>query len=155
MNQHAATVRWIRNGPDFLQRRYSREHTWIFDGGLSVPASASPHNVPAPWSSATAVDPEEAYIASVSSCHMLWFLHVACDAAFTVDEYEDAAMGIMSRNENGTPWVSRITLRPRISWSGDRQPSASEVAELHHLAHEQCFIAASIKTEVIVEAVSS
>ena len=155
MNQHTATVRWIRNGPDFLQRRYSREHTWIFDGGLSVPASASPHNVPAPWSSATAVDPEEAYIASVSSCHMLWFLHVACDAAFTVDEYEDAAVGVMARNENGTPWVSRITLRPRISWSGDRQPSASEEAELHHLAHEQCFIAASIKTEVIVEAVSS
>lgn len=153
MNQHIATVRWVRHGPNFLQRRYSREHEWIFDGGLTVPASASPHIVAAPWSSATAIDPEEAYIASVSSCHMLWFLHVACDASFTVDEYEDTAMGIMEPNEYGIPWISRITLRPRITWSGDRQPSASEVAELHHQSHVQCFIAASIKTEVIVEAI--
>lgn len=151
MSQHSATIRWTRTGPDFPKRRYSREHTWIFDGGLSVPASPSPHVVPAPWSNPASVDPEEAFVASVASCHMLWFLHVACDAAFTVDTYDDEAMGVMTPNEHGVPWISRITLRPRITWSGDRQPAPEEVAQLHHLAHEKCFIAASIKTKVVVE----
>lgn len=151
MSQHSATIRWTRTGPDFLGRKYSRAHTWSFDGGLTVPASPSPHIVPAPWSDAAAVDPEEAFVASVSSCHMLWFLHVACEAAFIVEGYEDEAVGVMTRGERGVPWISRITLRPRITWSGDRVPTAAEVEHLHHLAHEQCFIAASIKTEVVVE----
>jgi organic hydroperoxide reductase OsmC/OhrA len=153
MSQHSATIRWTRTGPDFLKRRYSREHTWNFDGGLALPASPSPHNVPAPWSNAALIDPEEAFVASVSSCHMLWFLHVACDAAFVVDIYDDEAIGEMTPNDRGVPWISRITLRPRVTWGGDRQPNATEVNDLHHLAHEKCFIAASIKTEVVVETV--
>lgn len=152
MSSYAATIHWTRTGPDFLGRRYSREHTWSFDGGLSVPASASPHIVPAPWSNAAGVDPEEAFIASVSSCHLLWFLHVACDAGFIVESYVDDALGVMSGNDNGVPWISRITLRPSITWSGERQPTPAEVSHLHHLAHGQCFIAASIKTDVVVEA---
>ncbi|OAI57298.1 peroxiredoxin [Verrucomicrobiaceae bacterium SCGC AG-212-N21] len=152
MASHSATVRWKREGPDFLKRRYSRAHTWNFDGGLTVPASSSPHVVPAPWSDAAGVDPEEGFIASVSSCHLLWFLDVACGAGFVVESYEDEARGEMTPNERNVPWISRITLSPRIEWGGDKRPSAQEVEHLHHLAHEQCFIAASIKTEVVVEA---
>jgi organic hydroperoxide reductase OsmC/OhrA len=153
MSQHSAIIRWTRSGPDFLKRRYSRAHTLSFDGGLAIPGSSSPHVVPVPWSDAAGMDPEEAFVASVSSCHMLWFLDVACTASFIVDSYEDEAVGVMSRNERGVSWISRITLRPRITWGGDRPPNAAEVAHLHHLAHKQCFIAASIKTEVVVEAV--
>lgn len=153
MSQHSAIIRWTRSGPDFLKRRYYRAHTMSFDGGLTIAGSSSPHVVPLPWSDAAAVDPEEAFVASVSSCHLLWFLDVACTSLFIVDSYEDEAVGVMSPNERGVPWISRITLRPRITWSGDRPPTAAEVAHLHHLAHEQCFIAASIKTEVVVEAV--
>jgi organic hydroperoxide reductase OsmC/OhrA len=151
MSQHCATVRWRLTGPDFLTRRYSRKHTLSFDGGVTVAGSSSPTVVPAPWSEAAAVDPEEAFVASVSSCHMLWFLHVACDAAFVVESYEDEAVGDMTPNSLGVPWISRITLRPRITWGGDRAPTAAEVHDLHHLAHQQCFIAASIKTEVVIE----
>jgi organic hydroperoxide reductase OsmC/OhrA len=124
----------------------------IFDGGLTIAGSSSPHVVPMPWSDAAAMDPEEAFIASVSSCHMLWFLDVACTASFIVDSYEDHAVGVMTQNERGVPWISRITLRPLVTWEGDRTPTAAEVQDLHHLAHEHCFIAASIKTEVVVEA---
>src|SRR5687767_9174707 len=138
MATHSATVHWKRIGPDFLKRQYSREHTWTFDGGLTVPASSSPHVVPAPWSNPAAIDPEEAFVASVSSCHMLWFLHVACDSAFVVESYEDQALGIMTSNARGVSWISRITLRPRISWGGDRPPTTTEEEHLHHLAHEQC-----------------
>src|SRR6188474_3200080 len=103
MSQHTATIRWTRTGPDFLKRQYSREHTWAFDGGLSVPASPSPSIVPAPWSNPAAMDPEEAFVASVASCHTLWFLHVACDASFVVDTYDDQAVGVMTPNERGVP----------------------------------------------------
>jgi organic hydroperoxide reductase OsmC/OhrA len=151
MAAHTATILWDRSGPDFLRRQYSREHTWKFDGGQSVPASASPVNVPAPWSNAAFVDPEEGLLASVSSCHMLWFLHMACDAGLIVDRYEDEVVGTMTRNERGVAYFSRITLRPRIVWSGEKRPTDSEVEHLHHLAHEQCFIAASIRAEVVVE----
>ncbi len=150
MSHHTATIRWSCSGPDFLKRRYSRAHTWSFDGGLTVPASPSPQIVPAPLSDVSAIDPEEAFVAAVSSCHMLWFLHLACDAGNGVDSYEDEALGVMTVNENGISWISRITLRPRISWSGV-PPSPAQVRHLHHLAHEQCFISASIKTEVVVE----
>ena len=151
MATHSATVRWSLTGSGFLTRQYSREHTWSFDGGLTVRASASPHVVAAPWSTAAAIDPEEAFVASVSSCHMLWFLHVACDAAFVIDSYEDEAVGLMTSNDRKVPWIRRITLRPQITWGGDRTPSAIEVQDLHRLAHQKCFIAASIKTEVVVE----
>jgi organic hydroperoxide reductase OsmC/OhrA len=151
MSEHVATIRWARSGPDFLRGQYSREHTWSFDGGITVPASPSPLVVPKPWSNAANVDPEEAFIAAVSSCHMLTFLWLASKQGFVVDRYEDEAVGVMTKNERGVPWVSRITLRPRIVWSHEPQPNASELEHLHHGAHEQCFIANSIKTEVMVE----
>lgn len=152
MSVHQVAVRWQNTaGPDFLARRYSREHTLHFDGGAIVPGSPSPHIVLAPWSNAAFVDPEECFIASVSSCHMLWFLHVACDAGFLPGDYQDEAEGHMTKNENGAHWISSITLRPRIHWSGEKQPTAGEVTHLHHLAHQQCFIANSIKTEVRIE----
>ncbi|MEI6716069.1 MAG: OsmC family protein [Verrucomicrobiota bacterium] len=148
MSQHSATIRWTNTGPDFLKRRYSREHTIQFDGGTVVNGSPSPHVVPAPWSNAAAVDPEEAFVASVASCHMLWFLHVAIDSGFEALSYEDNALGEMTKNERGKLWISRITLHPKIVWSGKRQPTADEVTQLHQRAHEECFIANSIRTEV-------
>ena len=150
MSTHTAIIRWSNSGPDFLKRRYSRAHTIQFDGGAIVQGSPSPHIVPAPWSDPSAMDPEEAFVASVASCHMLWFLHVAIDAGFEALSYEDQAIGEMTPNAKGKLWISRVTLQPRIQWAGTRQPSSDEVAHLHHLAHEQCFIANSIKTEVIV-----
>jgi organic hydroperoxide reductase OsmC/OhrA len=129
-----------------------REHTWSFDGGAVVPASPAPSVVPAPWSNPAAVDPEQAFVASVASCHMLTFLWLAARAGFVCDSYEDNAVGTMTKNERGVPWVSTITLHPRIIWSGEKLPTASDLDRLHHAAHEQCFIAASIKTAVFIEA---
>lgn len=151
MPEHVATISWTRSGPDFLKGRYSREHTWSFDGGITVPASPSPAVVPTPWSNPANVDPEEAFVASVASCHMLTLLWLASKEGFVADSYHDEAAGVMTKNERGVPWVSTITLRPVIVWSGDKQPTAVTIAHLHHLAHEQCFIANSIKTEVKVE----
>lgn len=150
MSKHSATIRWKNHGPDFLRRQYSREHAWHFDGGVVIPASPSPHIVPAPWSNAMSVDPEEAFIASVASCHMLWFLHIACDAGFEPESYEDAAEGVMTKNEAGKLWISRVTLRPEILWKGSHAPTNTEIDHLHHLAHEECFIANSIRTEVVI-----
>lgn len=150
MSEHKATIRWARNGPDFLKGKYSREHTWTFDGGLTVPASPAPSVVPAPWSNTASVDPEEAFVAAISSCHMLTFLWVASKEGFVADSYEDAAVGVMTKNERGATWVSRVTLRPRIVWSGDKRPAPADMDRLHHRAHEECFIANSIKTEVVV-----
>ena len=152
MSEHKATIRWTCNGPDFLKGRYSREHTWMFDGGATLPASPSPSVVPAPWSNPAHVDPEEAFVASISSCHMLTFLWFAAKAGFTADSYEDEAVGVMSKNERGAMWVSAVTLRPRIAWSGEKIPTAADLDRLHHRAHEECFIANSIKTEVTVTA---
>lgn len=134
-----------------MQRQYSRAHTWQFDGGATIPASASPHIVPVPWSDEAAVDPEEAFVASVASCHMLWFLHIALDAGFEPASYEDHAEGVMTKNEQGRLWISRVTLKPKIVWKGTRVPSAQELEQLHHRTHEECFIANSIRTEVVVE----
>ena len=150
MSDHKATIVWKKPSPDYLRGRYSREHTWSFDGGVSVPASASPSVVPAPLSNPSCVDPEEAFVASLSSCHMLTFLHVARQAGFQVDSYEDEAVGHMSPNERKVPWVSSVTLHPKIVYGGDKRPTHEEEARLHHLAHEQCFISQSVKTEVKV-----
>src|SRR5260370_11543937 len=121
MSEHKATIRWTRpSGAEFLKGRYSREHTWTFDGGLTVPASPAPSSVPAPYSNPAHVDPEEAFVASVSSCHMLTFLYVAYRAGFQVDGYTDEAIGLMTKNEKGIPWVSAITLNPKIMYSGVR-----------------------------------
>jgi organic hydroperoxide reductase OsmC/OhrA len=153
-HEHLATIRWNRSGPDFVKGNYSREHTWTFDGGLTVPASPAPSNVPAPWSNAANVDPEEAFVASISSCHMLTFLWLASRDGFQADSYEDPAIGVVAKNERGAAWVSKVTLNPRIAWSGEKQPTHADLDRLHHLAHEQCFIANSVKTEIVVEAVA-
>jgi organic hydroperoxide reductase OsmC/OhrA len=150
MAQHIATVTWNRGTPEFLKGRYSREHTWTFDGGLTVEASSSPSVVPAPWSNPAGVDPEEAFVASLASCHMLTFLHVARLAGFQVDSYQDQAVGHMAPNDKRVPWVKAVTLNPHIVYGGDKRPSHDEEARLHHLAHEQCFIAQSVKTTVTV-----
>ena len=152
MAEYLATIHWRRNTGGDPKGGYSRAHTWTFDGGVTVPASASPHVVRPPWSNPAAVDPEEAFVAAVASCHMLTFLWLASRAGHDVEQYDDAAAGTMTPNERGVPWVSRVTLRPSIRYAAGRQPSAEAEARLHHEAHEQCFIAASIRTEVIVAA---
>ncbi|MFO0755185.1 MAG: OsmC family protein [Byssovorax sp.] len=154
MAEHKATILWNRPSPDFLRGRYSREHTWTFDGGVTVPASSSPSVVPVPMSNPAGVDPEEAFVAALSSCHMLTFLHLARLAGFTIERYEDEAVGHMTKNERKVPWVSSVTLHPTIVYAGDRRPTAEEEAHLHHEAHEQCFIAQSVKTEVKVAGVA-
>ena len=150
MSEYKAIIRWQRSGPDFLQGKYSREHTWTFDGGVTVAASPSPSVVPAPWSNAANVDPEEAFVAAISSCHMLTFLFVASKQGFQVESYVDEAVGVMTKNEQRVPWESRVTLHPKIEYRGEKQPTAGEIERLHHLAHEQCFIANSVKTEIVV-----
>ncbi len=149
---HTATIRWSRSGPDFAKGKYSREHTWSFDGGVTVPASASPHVVPTPWSSPSAVDPEEAFVAAIASCHMLTFVWLASREGFIADSYEDEAVGIMAKNEQGVSWVAEVKLHPRIVWSGTKVPTAADLERLHHKSHEQCFIAQSVKTAVTVNA---
>lgn len=153
MSEHKATIDWRKSSPDFLRGKYSREHTWTFDGGVTVPASSSPSVVPVPYSNPAAVDPEEAFVAAVSSCHMLSFLYLACKQGFEIEAYTDEAVGHMARNDQGVPWVGTVLLNPKIVFSGQRHPSPQELQQLHHLAHEQCFIANSIKTEVKVQSV--
>ncbi len=152
MSEHRATIAWECRGPGFLKGQYSREHTWSFDGGVTVPASAAPAVVPAPFSNPANVDPEEAFVAAVSSCHMLSFLYLASRQGFQVDTYRDEAVGAMAKNERGVPWVRSVQLQPRIRYSGEKRPTPAEERQLHHLAHEQCYIANSIKTEVVVGA---
>ena len=149
MAHHKATILWTCTTPDFMTGRYSREHTWSFDGGCTVPASSSPAVVWAPLSNPAHVDPEEAYVASISSCHMLTYLHLARVAGFEVKRYEDEAVGETAKNEKGMWWVNVVTLNPRIVY-GDKHPSPEEEAELHHKSHEQCFISQSVKSEVKV-----
>lgn len=151
MSEHKATIRWSRSGPDFNKGKYSRLHTWTFDGGVTVPGSPAPSVVPAPWSDPAAVDPEEAYVAALASCHMLTFIWLASRAGFQADSYVDEAVGALAKNERGVPWVSTITLRPRIVWSGDKLPTAADLERLHARAHEQCFIANSVKTAIRIE----
>lgn len=148
MTIYKATVDWTLGDGDFEAGRYSRAHTLVFDG-LTVPGSASPSVVRAPWSEEAAVDPEEAFVASLSACHMLWFLHVARDAGLIVARYSDEAEGVMARNADGKLAMTKVTLNPYIVFKGN-QPSTTDVDALHHHAHEECFIANSVKTEVVV-----
>jgi organic hydroperoxide reductase OsmC/OhrA len=152
MSEHKATIRWTHTRGDFLEGSYSREHTWSFDGGVTVPASPSPAAVPKPLSNEACVDPEEAFVASIASCHMLTFLWLAYRAGFAVASWQDEAVGRMTKNERGVPWVSSVVLRPRIAWAGDRRPTSMEEEQLHHGAHEHCFIANSVRTDIRVEA---
>jgi len=151
VSEHRATITWKRTGPDFLKGKYSRAHTWSFDGGLTVPASPSPSVVPAPYSNPAGIDPEEALVASISSCHMLTYVYLAQRAGFQVESYEDEAVGVMTRNARGVPWLSRVTLDPRIVYGGEQRPSAADEERLHHRAHDECFIANSVKTEIVVQ----
>jgi len=149
-HQYTAEILWERGDQTFTDNRYSRRHTIRLDGGLEVAGSSSPLVVPLPYSDPAAMDPEEAFVASLSSCHMLWFFSIAVRAGFCVDRYADHAVGVMAANEKRKFWVSRVTLRPAVTFSG-RQPTAAELADMHHQAHEECFIANSVKTEVVVE----
>lgn len=151
MSAYAATIRWSRNGQDFTGNRYSRAHIWSFDGGVTVRASSSPHVVPEPMSAADAVDPEEVFVASLSSCHMLWFLWAAASKGYVVDSYDDAAEGVMTRNEEGRTAMTRVTLKPTVRFAPGNGPGEAEHASLHEEAHAKCFIAASVKTKVEIE----
>ena len=151
MHEYGARVAWKRDGAKFTDNRYSRGHEWSFDGGVKVPASSSPLAVPVPLSLEEAVDPEEALVAAASSCHMLWFLSLAAKRGFVVDAYVDDAVGVMDKDAQGKTAITRITLRPRIEFSGTPRPSAEDLEALHHSAHEKCFIANSLKSEVVIE----
>jgi organic hydroperoxide reductase OsmC/OhrA len=148
MSEHIATIHWRRSSADFTYDSYNRAHEWRFDADVVVPASASP-----PYrGDAECVDPEEAFVAALSSCHLLTFLTIAARKRFVVDSYSDRAVGQLTKNEHGKLWISRVTLHPQAVFSGAKLPSAEELAKLHQLAHENCFIALSVKTEVVVAA---
>lgn len=150
MSEHTAGVRWQMSGEDFAKGRYSRAHEWRFDGGAIVAASASPQVVRAPWSDAAGVDPEEAFIAAIASCHMLWFLSLAAERGFVVERYEDDAVGTMARVAPQRMAITDVVLRPRIAFVG-AAPDAAQLAGLHEGAHERCFIANSVRAQIRVE----
>jgi organic hydroperoxide reductase OsmC/OhrA len=151
MATYGATVTWRRGDAVFTDGKYSRAHEIAFDAPLTIPASSSPHVVKLPLSRADAVDPEEMLVASLSSCHFLTFAHMASRAGFVIDSYVDHAEGVMTKNEAGKAWVSKVTLKPEIVWSGEKRPTPAELQDLHHRAHEECFIANSYKGEVVVD----
>ena len=152
MSEHHASVQWQRGeNEDFARGRYSRAHRWDFDGGAQVRASASPHVVRAPWSDASAVDPEEAYVAALSSCHMLWFLSLAAAQGFVVESYDDDAIGHMHDVRPQRPAITLVILRPRVVFAAAHAADAAQLAALHHQAHDHCFLANSVRTEIRVE----
>ncbi|KFI11132.1 OsmC family peroxiredoxin [Vibrio coralliilyticus] len=152
MSDYRATIRWQRAEHEkFSDNQYSREHQWEFDGGVCVPASASPHVVPLPYSVEENVDPEEAFIAAISSCHMLTFLGIAAKRRYVIDSYVDEAIGIMEEDDKGRTSVTKVNLRPNIVFSGSKQPDYAQLEKMHHLAHQHCFIANSVKTEIVTE----
>ena len=151
MSKHFATIRWFASpGEDFGTGQYSRAHSWNCDGLTNVAASASPHIVPMPWANPDAVDPEEAFVASAASCHMLIFLDFARRAGLVITGYDDEADGLMEKGEDGKMRITRITLRPKIVWGGEA-PDQARIDELHHKSHEACFIANSITSEIAIE----
>ena len=152
-HHYTAQIHWDRGDAVFTDNRYSRAHRWRFDGGIDVPASSSAQVVRLPFSLEAAVDPEEAFVASLSSCHMLSFLHVAAKRGFRVDRYVDQAGGVLDRDGSGKLAMTVVTLHPEVTFSGDRRPSRAEADELHHQAHEECFIASSVRTDVRCEPV--
>lgn len=151
MSSYLAEVRWKRDGQVFTDGRYTRKHVWRFDGGIEVPASSSVHIVPAPCSTHEAVDPEEAFVVSLSSCHMLWFLSLAAKKGWVVDDYHDEASGVMEKNLQEKLAMTKVVLRPRVKFSGAKLPDRAEIEALHHVAHNECFIANSVLTEVSCE----
>lgn len=147
MSRYTAIVEWSRGDQPFSDLRYSRRHRWRFDGGVDVPASSSPHSVPLPYSSLDAVDPEEAFVASIASCHMLWFLSIAAGRGYVVDDYADDAEGFLEKAE-GTIWMTRIVLHPHVAFASERQPDPGEIEAMHDEAHRRCFIANSVRTTI-------
>ena len=147
MSQHNAKIQWNRNGQNFTYKEYPRDHVWTFEGGTTVAASASPVYLGTPGN----VDPEEAFVASLSACHMLTLLALAAERRFVIDSYEDEAYGTLEKNEDGRLAMTRIVLRPRIEFSGDVVPSPEDIATLHDQAHRYCFIANSVNSEVVVD----
>jgi organic hydroperoxide reductase OsmC/OhrA len=155
MSTYTAKIRWKTDAPDmFTKNRYTRGHVWSFDGGIEVPASSSPHAVRLPFSIEEAVDPEEALVAAAASCHMLTFLWIAAKRGFRVDSYTDNAVGEMTTSMDGKQFVSKITLDPEVEWAGEILPTAEEITEMHHEAHDGCYIANSIKSEVVVAGIN-
>jgi organic hydroperoxide reductase OsmC/OhrA len=152
MITYEATVKWERGADEpFTDQRYSRRHRWLFDGGAEVLASSSPHSVRVPFSDPAAVDPEEALVAALSSCHMLFFLWFAARRGFAVASYTDKAIGEMAREPDGKEWIKRVSLRPEVVFDGEKRPSEADVDEMHHVSHEACYIANTVKSEVVVE----
>lgn len=153
MSEYCAKVVWNRaDDENFTDDKYSRDHQWLFDGGISFTASASPSVIPAPYVSESSVDPEEAFVASLSSCHMLFFLAFAAKKQFVVDDYTDNAVGVLGKNSEGKISMTRITLRPQVSFSGLCMPSEEQIQLLHDKAHQHCYIANSVRSEVVIEA---
>lgn len=151
MSTYTATIDWHRDAAVFSDNRYSRAHTWRFDGGIAVPASSSPQVVPLPMSAPAAIDPEEAFVASLASCHMLWFLSIAAAQGWIVDRYVDEARGVLAKNAAGKLAMISVTLHPLAAFGGGKSPDDTVLAALHHAAHERCFIANSVQTEVRIE----
>ena len=153
MSEYGAVIRWQKAEDEaFSDNQYSRGHTWEFDGGVTVPASPSPHVVPLPLSVEANVDPEEAFIAALSSCHMLTFLGIAAKQKYVIESYVDDAIGVLEQDESGRSSVTTVTLRPKIVFIGSKVPTRAQLDKLHHLAHKNCFIANSVKTDIVVEA---
>jgi len=147
--KYTASIFWKKKETEsFTDNKYSRGHTWVFDGGVELPASASPQVVPLPMSNESAVDPEEAFVAAISSCHMLFFLSIAASSNYIIETYDDQAEGIMSKNEHGQMVMGDIILKPKIVFSGTTIPTAEQIAELHNSAHHKCYLANSIKSTI-------
>jgi len=152
MSEYYAEVKWFRSpNESYIDNKYSRGHIWEFDGGETVQASSSSHVVPLPYSVEANVDPEEAFVAALSSCHMLTFLAIAAKQKYVIDSYIDNAVGIMEQNSYKKMSITKVTLRPKIVFSGAKNPSLEQLEKMHHLSHEQCFIANSVRTEVVTE----
>lgn len=152
MSQYFAKIKWVRGiNENYIDNKYSRGHEWVFDGGVTVQASSSPHVVPIPYSVEENVDPEEAFVASLSSCHMLFFLSIAAKSRYVVDSYVDDAIGLMEKDSDGKILMTKVTLRPHVHFSGAKKPTIKQLEKMHHHSHEQCFIANSVKTEIVIQ----
>jgi organic hydroperoxide reductase OsmC/OhrA len=151
LSHYSATISWDKGAAPFVDKRYSRAHLWQFDGGVVVRASSSPHSVPLPYSDPGAVDPEEAFVAALSSCHMLWFLSIAAKHGFCVQSYRDDAVGVMEKNKAGKLCMTAVTLRPHALFTSTKVPSEASVREMHEEAHRECYLANSVTTVVTAE----
>lgn len=150
MSEHRATVVWQRTTPDFVYETYSRNYFFEFEGGIRFVGTAAPTNIPKTSKTSVGVDPEQAFVAAISSCHMLWFMHWACQAGFIVDRYADDAIGTLAKNAAGKLAITRVVLRPVVTFGG-KSPTSQEFADLHEHAHARCFIANSVNSEIVLE----